>query len=215
MNGKHFSIKFESAREEMGIKMIIVIKEILYALLVSSIINNIVLSHFLGLCPLMGTSKKIGTAAGMGAAVIIVVTITSAINGAIYKYILMPYQIAFLQTIVFILVIIAIVQLLELLLKKFFKKSYQLIGIYLPVIITNCVVLGAILLNVRKANDILYNTMNGFALAFGFALVLIILAGIRERIAYNTIPESFKGLPIFLLIAGLMSMAFYGFGILL
>jgi electron transport complex protein RnfA len=191
------------------------IKELLMILLTSAMINNIVLSYFLGLCPLMGTSKKIGTAAGMGMAVIIVVTLASAINGAIYEFILLPYKLAFLQTVIFIFVIIAIIKLIAFIMKKLLKKSYQAIGIYFPVIITNCVILGAVLINVRQTDGVLNHTVNGFALALGFALVLVILAGIRERIAYNDIPESFKGLPILLLIIGLMSMAFFGFSVLL
>jgi len=192
-----------------------IIKELFFILLASSLINNIVLSQFLGLCPLMGTSEKIKSAAKMGSAVVLVITLASAINGVIYEYILLPRNVTFLQTFVFILVIIALVQLIESIMKRFFKNSFKSVGVYLPVIITNCVVLGAVLINARTDYGVLNSIFNGFSLAVGFAVVIVILAGIREKIIHNNIPESFKGLPVILLIAGLMSMAFFGFSILL
>ncbi|MCL2052584.1 MAG: electron transport complex subunit RsxA [Lachnospiraceae bacterium] len=190
-------------------------KDLFIILLTSSLINNIVLSQFLGLCPLMSTSEKTKTAARMGMTVIFVITFASAINGFIYEYILLKRNVVFLKTIIFILVIIALVQLIELIMKRFFNKSFKAMGMYLPVIMTNCVVLGAMLINAQTGFGFLHNLMNGFALAFGFAIVIIIMAGIREKIIYNNIPESFKGLPVILLIAGLMSMAFFGFTFLI
>jgi len=190
------------------------IRDLLIILVTSALINNIVLSYFLGLCPMMGTSGKVSSAVRMGITVVLVITLASAINGLIYEYILLPPKATFLQTFVFILVIIGLILLIELIMKKFFKKSYQTVGIFLPVIITNCVILGAVLINAYSDFGFINSTVNGFGLAFGFMLVICILAGIREKIVYNNIPESFKGLPLILLIAGLMSMAFYGFSVL-
>ena len=190
------------------------IRDLLIILVTSALINNIVLSYFLGLCPMMGTSGKVSSAVRMGFTVVLVITLASALNGLIYEYILLPQNATFLQTFVFILIILGLVLLIELIMKKLLKKSYQSLGIYLPVIITNCVVLGAVLINAYSGLVFIDSTANGFSLALGFMLVICILAGIREKIVYNNIPESFKGLPLILLIAGLMSMAFYGFSIL-
>ena len=190
------------------------INDLLVILIASTLINNIVLSYFLGLCPIMGTSEKVSTALRMGFAVILVITLASAVNGVIYELLLLPYNITFMQTFIYILVIIALVLLIEVIMNKLFKKSFQAIGIYFPVIITNCVVLGAVLLNSRADYGFIYSTFNGFSLAAGFMVVIVVLAGIREKIIYNNIPESFKGLPLILLIVGLMSMAFFGFSFL-
>ena len=190
------------------------IKELFVILFASAFINNIILSQFLGLCPLMGTTDKMKSAFRMGPAVIVVITLASLFNGLVYHYVLLPLGIVFLQTLVFIVVIIGLVKLIELIMVKCFDICYKSIGLYLPILITNCVVLGAVLINSRTDFDVLYSTFNGFSFALGFALVLLILAGIREKIALNNVPESFRGLPILLLIAGLMSMAFFGFSLL-
>lgn len=191
------------------------VKELLIILISSSLVNNVVLSQFLGLCPFLGVSKKTNTAAGMGVAVIFVITLASAVAGAIYKFILDPLDITYLQTIVFILVIAALVQFVEMFLKKFMPPLYQALGVYLPLITTNCAVLGIALTNVQKNYGILTGIVNGFATAVGFTIAIVILAGIREKMEYNDIPESFKGMPIVLVTAGLMAIAFCGFSGLL
>lgn len=191
------------------------IKELLIILVSSSLVSNVVLSQFLGLCPFLGVSKKTETAAGMGTAVIFVITLASAVAGAIYQYILVPFDLTYLQTIVFILVIAALVQFVEMFLKKFMKSLYQALGVYLPLITTNCAVLGVALTNVQKNYGILTGVVNGFATAVGFTISIVILAGIREKMEYNDIPESFKGMPIVLITAGLMAIAFCGFSGLL
>ena len=191
------------------------IKELLIILISSSLVSNVVLSQFLGLCPFLGVSKKTSTAAGMGTAVIFVITLASAVAGVIYQYILVPFDLTYLQTIVFILVIAALVQFVEMFLKKFMKSLYQALGVYLPLITTNCAVLGVALTNVQKNYGILAGVVNGFATASGFTISIIILAGIREKMEYNDIPESFKGMPIVLVTAGLMAIAFCGFSGLL
>ncbi len=191
------------------------IKELLIILVSSSLISNVVLSQFLGLCPFLGVSKKTNTAAGMGTAVIFVITLSSAVTGLIYQYILTPLDLTYLQTIVFILVIAALVQFVEMFLKKYVQGLYQALGVYLPLITTNCAVLGIALTNVQKNYGILYSIVSGFATAAGFLISITILAGIREKMEYNDIPESFKGMPIVMITAGLMAIAFCGFSGLL
>jgi electron transport complex protein RnfA len=191
------------------------VKELLVILIASSLVNNVVLSQFLGLCPFLGVSKKTNTAIGMGVAVIFVITLASAVAGAIYQYILLPLDITYLQTIVFILVIAALVQFVEMFLKKFIPSLYQSLGVYLPLITTNCAVLGVALTNVQKNYGILTGIVNGFATAVGFTISIVILAGIREKMRHNDIPESFQGMPIVLVTAGLMAIAFCGFSGLL
>ncbi|MBQ6806514.1 MAG: electron transport complex subunit RsxA [Lachnospiraceae bacterium] len=190
-------------------------KELLIILISSSLVSNVVLSQFLGLCPFLGVSKKTNTASGMGVAVIFVITLASAVAGVIYKYVLIPLDITYLQTIVFILVIAALVQFVEMFLKKFIPSLYESLGVYLPLITTNCAVLGVALTNVQKNYGILAGVVNGFATAVGFTISIIILAGIREKMEYNDVPESFKGMPIVLITAGLMAIAFCGFSGLL
>jgi electron transport complex protein RnfA len=163
------------------------------------------------LCPFLGVSKKIDTAAGMGGAVIFVLTLASFVTGAIYNFILYPLGMDYLQTIVFILVIAALVQFVEMFLKKAMPPLYNALGVYLPLITTNCAVLGIALTNVQKEYNFLFSITNGFATAVGFTIAIVILAGIREKIEYNDIPESFKGMPIVLITAGLMAIAFCGF----
>ena len=147
----------------------------------------------------------------MGTAVIFVITLDSAVAGVIYKFILQPLHIEYLETIVFILVIAALVQFVEMFLKKAMPSLYQALGVYLPLITTNCAVLGVALTNVQKEYNVLQGTVNGFATAVGFTISIVLMAGIREKIAYNDIPKSFQGFPTVLLTAGLMAIAFFGF----
>ncbi|MFT3982925.1 MAG: RnfABCDGE type electron transport complex subunit A [Lachnospiraceae bacterium] len=185
--------------------------ELLAIAIGSALINNVVLSQFLGICPFLGVSKKIKTAAGMGTAVVFVITLSSAVTGAIYQFLLVPANITYLQTIVFILVIAALVQFVEMFLKKKMKGLYQALGVYLPLITTNCAVLGVALTNVQKNYSILEGIVNGFAVAFGFLVSIVIMAGLRESMEYNDVPKSFRGMPIVLITAGLMAIAFFGF----
>lgn len=187
------------------------VKDLLILMVGSSLVSNVVLSQFLGLCPFLGVSKKIKTASGMGGAVIFVITLASAVAGLIYQFILVPLDITYLQTIVFILVIAALVQFVEMFLKKAMPALYEALGVYLPLITTNCAVLGVALSNVQKEYNVLTGIVNGFATAVGFTIAIVILAGIREKMEYNDIPDSFKGMPIVLLTAGLMAIAFCGF----
>ena len=177
----------------------------------AALVNNVVLSQFLGLCPFLGVSKKTETAAGMGVAVMFVLTISCFFTSLIYNYILVPCDIAYLNTIVFILVIAALVQFVEMFLKKSIPSLYKALGVYLPLITTNCAVLGIALINVQKSYNLLESVVNGFATSVGFLIAIVIMAGIREKIDENDIPESFKGMPIVLVTAGLMSIAFFGF----
>ena len=177
----------------------------------AALVNNVVLSQFLGLCPFIGVSKKVDTAAGMGGAVIFVITIASAVTSLIYTFTLEKLNITYLQTIVFILVIAALVQFVEMFLKKMVPALYQALGVYLPLITTNCAVLGVALNNVQDDYNILEGVVNGFATGVGYLIAIVLLAGIREKMEYNDIPESFKGMPIVLLTSALMSIAFFGF----
>ncbi len=185
--------------------------QLLTILISSSLVSNVVLSQFLGLCPFLGVSKKVKTAAGMGVSVIFVITLAAAVSNLIYEYVLVKFDITYLQTIVFILVIAALVQFVEMFLKKFIPSLYQALGVYLPLITTNCAVLGIALTNVQKEYDFLFSIVNGFATATGFTISIIILAGIREKMEYNDVPQSFSGMPIVLVTAGLMAIAFCGF----
>ena len=187
------------------------VKDLLLILVASSLVSNVVLSQFLGLCPFLGVSKKVDTALGMGTAVIFVITIASFVAACIYKFILVPTNLEYLQTIVFILVIAALVQFVEMFLKRYMKGLYQSLGVYLPLITTNCAVLGVALTNVTKGYGILYSVVNGFATALGFTISIVLLASIREKIEYNDVPEVLKGMPIVLITAGLMAIAFCGF----
>ncbi len=194
-------------------------KELMLILVGAAFVNNVVLSQFFGLCPFLGVSKQVKTAASMGAAVIFVITISSAVASLIYDFILVRFHLEYLQTIVFILVIAALVQLVEMFLKKASPGLYQALGVYLPLITTNCAVLGVVLQNVQKEyvftgmgwNALLVSVVNGFGTALGFTIAIVIMAGIRERIAYNDIPKPFQGAPIVLLVACLMAIAFFGF----
>ena len=182
-------------------------RELLMIAVGTAFINNVVLSQFLGLC----ASKKMDTAAGMGGAVIFVITISSFVTALIYKFLLLPLNVTYLQTIVFILVIAALVQFVEMFLKKSSPSLYNALGVYLPLITTNCAVLGVALINVQKSYGIVESVVNGLATAVGFTIAIVLMAGIREKTEYNDVPESFKGSPIVLLTACLMAIAFFGF----
>ena len=168
-------------------------RELIMIAIGAAFVNNVVLSQFMGLCPFLGVSKKIDTAAGMGGAVIFVITISSFVTSVIYRFILVPANITYLQTIVFILVIAALVQLVEMFLKKTIPALYKSLGVYLPLITTNCAVLGVALTNVQNDYGILSSTVAGIATAVGFTVSIVIMAGLREKIEYNDIPEPFKG----------------------
>ncbi len=186
-------------------------KTLILIAIASAVVNNVVLSQFLGICPFLGVSKKTETAAGMGGAVIFVIGIASLVTSLIYKFILTPTDTQYLQTIVFILVIAALVQFVEMFLKKSIPSLYQSLGVYLPLITTNCAVLGVALTNVTKEYDVLTSVVNGLATAVGFFIAICIMAGIREKIEYNDIPKPFQGTAIVLITACLMSIAFMGF----
>ena len=186
-------------------------KELLLIAIGSALVNNVVLSQFLGICPFLGVSKRVETSAGMGAAVIFVITIASAVASLIYDHILVSFGMEYLQTIVFILVIAALVQFVEMFLKKNMVSLYQSLGVYLPLITTNCAVLGVALTNVQKTYNFVESVVNGVGIAVGFTIAIVLLAGVRERIEYNDVPYNFQGSPITLITAGLMSIAFFGF----
>ena len=186
-------------------------KELILLFISAAIVNNVVLSQFLGLCPFLGVSKKVETAGGMGAAVIFVITIASLVTSLIYKFILAPLDLTYLQTIVFILVIAALVQFVEMFLKKSIPALYESLGVYLPLITTNCAVLGVALNSVQYGYNILQSVVYGLGISIGFTIAIVILAGIREKMEYNDIPESWQGMPIVMVTAGLMSIAFFGF----
>jgi electron transport complex protein RnfA len=186
-------------------------KELLIILIGAALVNNVVLSQFLGLCPFLGVSKKTNTAAGMGFAVIFVITISSALCSLIYSKVLVPFELEYLSTIVFILLIACLVQFVELVIKKYSSALYNALGVYLPLITTNCAVLGVALINVQDGFNLLESVVNGFGTAAGFTIAIIIMAGVRERIEYNDVTKSFQGSPIVLITAGLMAIAFSGF----
>ena len=156
-------------------------------------------------------SKQIKTALGMGAAVIFVITASSAVTAVLYRYVLLRYDLTYLNTIVFIVVIAALVQFVEMILRKFSPSLYRALGVYLPLITTNCAVLGVALTNVQKDASVGMSVLNGFSTAAGFALSILLLAGIREKTAHSPVPKAFRGMPITLLTAGLMAIAFFGF----
>ena len=198
-------------------------QELLLIAVGAAFVNNVVLSQFLGICPFLGVSKNVKTAAGMGGAVVFVITIASFVTGLIYKFILgnpkiLGGELQYLNTIVFILVIAALVQFVEMFLKKVMPPLYNALGVYLPLITTNCAVLGVALTNVQNGYyekgvgiGLLTGVVNGFASAAGFFVAIVLMAGIREKIEHNNVPEAFKGTPIVLVTAGLMAIAFCGF----
>lgn len=181
-------------------------------LFTAALVNNFVLSQFMGICPFLGVSKKVETAAGMGGAVVFVITIASLCTSILYNYLLVPARLEYLNTIVFILVIAALVQFVEMVLKKMMPALYKSLGVYLPLITTNCAVLGVALLSVQNEYGVLESVVNGIGASLGFLLAIVLMAGIREKLENSNIPEAFKGTPIVLITAGLMAIAFCGFG---
>ena len=181
-------------------------------LFTAALVNNFVLSQFMGICPFLGVSKKVETAAGMVGAVVFVITIASLCTSILYNYLLVPAQLEYLNTIVFILVIAALVQFVEMVLKKMMPALYKSLGVYLPLITTNCAVLGVALLSVQNEYGVLESVVNGIGASLGFLLAIVLMAGIREKLENSNIPEAFKGTPIVLITAGLMAIAFCGFG---
>jgi electron transport complex protein RnfA len=175
------------------------------------LVNNVVLAQFLGVCPFLGVSNKVNTAIGMGGAVTFVIVIATTVTYLIQVYVLNKLGIAFMQTITFILVIAALVQMVEIILKKVSQPLYQALGIFLPLITTNCAVLGVAILVIQKNYNLLHGVVFGGATALGFGLALIIMAGIREQLELVSIPKGMKGVPISLVIAGILAMAFMGF----
>ena len=185
--------------------------EMILVLVGAALVNNVVLSQFYGLCPFLGVSKQVKTAASMGLAVIFVITIASAVASLIYSLVLVPFNLEYLQTIVFILVIAGLVQFVEMFLKKSSPALYSALGVYLPLITTNCAVLGVALTNVQKEYDFVTSVVNGIGTSVGFTIAIVIMAGIRERNADNTIIKPLQGMPIVLFTASLMAIAFNGF----
>ena len=186
-------------------------KELLIIAISSALVSNVVLSQFLGICSFVGVSKKVETAAGMGGAVIFVITIASIVANLIYQFVLAPLGIDYLKTIVFILVIAALVQIVEMFLKKNMVSLYQALGVYLPLITTNCAVFGVALTNVQKSYNFIQSVVNGIGISVGFLIAIVLLAGIREKIEHNDVPHAFQGSPIVLITASLMSIALFGF----
>ena len=187
-------------------------QEYILILISTVLVNNFVLVKFLGLCPFMGVSKKTDAALGMGLATTFVLTLSSVLSYLIYSYLLEPFGLEYLQTIAFIIAIAAVVGFTEMAIHKTSPVLYQVLGIYLPLITTNCAVLGVALLNVTENNNFIESAFFGFGAAVGFTLVMVLFASLRERIDASDVPAPFKGAPIALITAGLMSMAFMGFG---
>lgn len=186
-------------------------KEMILILIASALVNNVVLSQFLGLCPFLGVSKKTKTAASMGAAVIFVIMIASAVTYAVHYMVLVPLGMEYMQTIVFILVIAALVQMIEMMLKKVSPAIYSALGVYLPLITTNCAVLGVAITNIQNGSTFGESMVNSLGTSLGFLIAIVIMAGIRERLEGNDIPKAFQGMPIVLITSGLMAIAFCGF----
>ena len=186
-------------------------KTVFLTLLTTALINNVVLSQFLGLCPFLGVSKTVKTAAGMSGAVVFVITLSSALTCVLYDFVLVPLDVLYMETIVFILVIAALVQLVEMVLKKSIPGLYGALGVYLPLITTNCAVLGVSLTNVQSGHSFGMSVLSGFGTAVGFGVAILILAGLREKMQHNEVPHAFQGMPIVLATAGLMAIAFSGF----
>ncbi|MBQ6613455.1 MAG: electron transport complex subunit RsxA [Alistipes sp.] len=184
----------------------------LFAIIIGAIfVNNVVLSQFLGICPFLGVSSKVETSAGMGMAVTFVMALSAVVTWSLQHFILVPFGIEYMQTIVFILVIAALVQMVEIVLKKVSPSLYQALGIFLPLITTNCAVLGVAIIAVQKDFDLLTTVVYSVSIAFGFALALVLFAGIRERLEVEDVPQGMRGVPIALITAGLLAMAFMGF----
>ena len=186
-------------------------KSLLLILISGALINNVVLNQFLGICSFLGVSKQMKASASLGVAVIFVITIASAVASLLYTYVLQPFGLDFMKTIVFILVIAALVQIVEMFLKKTSPAIYTALGIYLPLITTNCAVLGVALTNVQSGFNFLESVLAGFGTAVGYTLAIVLLAGIRSRIREEDLPEPLRGAPIVMIAAALMSIAFMGF----
>ena len=183
-----------------------------FAIIIGAIfVNNVVLAQFLGICPFLGVSKKISTAAGMGAAVTFVLTLATLVTFLVQKYILDAYGLAYLQTIAFILIIAALVQMVEIILKKVSPSLYQALGVFLPLITTNCCILGVAILVIQKDYDLVHGLVYAISTAIGFALAMIVFAGLREQLSMVKLPKAMDGMPIALVTAGLLAMAFMGF----
>ena len=183
-----------------------------FAIIIGSIfVNNVVLAQFLGICPFLGVSSKVETSMGMGAAVTFVMALSGIVTWLIQNYILVPLGIEYMQTIVFILVIASLVQMVEIVLKKVSPSLYQALGIFLPLITTNCAVLGVAILMIQKEFSLLQGVVYNVSIALGFALALVIFAGLRERIEFEEAPKAFQGVPIALITASILAMAFMGF----
>lgn len=185
--------------------------EYIFIIISAIFVNNIVLSQFLGICPFLGVSNKVVTSLGMGGAVTFVITIASIVAFVLQYYVLVPLGIEYMQTIVFILVIAALVQMVEIMLKKLSPSLYQALGIFLPLITTNCAVLGVAILLVQKEFTLLESVVFAIATAVGFTIALVLFAGLRERIELSNVPKALKGIPIALITAGILAMAFMGF----
>ncbi|MBQ8366408.1 MAG: electron transport complex subunit RsxA [Alistipes sp.] len=184
----------------------------LVAIVIGAIfVNNVVLSQFLGICPFLGVSSKVETSLGMGMAVTFVMALSSVVTWCLQTYVLNPFGIGYMQTIAFILVIAALVQMVEIVLKKVSPALYQALGIFLPLITTNCAVLGVAIITIQKDFDLLTGVVYSVATALGFALALVLFAGIRERLEVEDVPQAMRGVPIALITAGLLAMAFMGF----
>ena len=184
----------------------------IFGIIISSIfINNIIFAKFLGCCPFMGVSKKIDASLGMGMAVTFAITIASGVTWLVYWFILEPMGLAYLQTIAFILIIASLVQFVEMAIQKTSPSLYKALGVFLPLITTNCAVLGVAIINIQAEYNFIETLINGFSVAIGFSLALLLLAGVRERIEYSAIPKAFQGIPIAFLTASLLAMAFMGF----
>ena len=175
------------------------------------LINNFVLTRFLGICPFLGVSKKVETAIGMSLAVLFVMTVASVATWVVQEYILLPNDLLYLRTIAFILVIAVLVQFVEMVIQKASPTLYQALGVYLPLITTNCAVLGVTIINMNEGYTLLQSTVHGVAAAIGFGLAIVVFAGIRERLEFADLPPALEGFPIALIIAGLMSISFFGF----
>ena len=183
-----------------------------FAIIIGAIfVNNVVLAQFLGICPFLGVSSKVETSLGMGAAVTFVMALSAVVTWLIQTYVLVPLGIEYMQTIVFILVIAALVQMVEIVLKKVSPSLYQALGIFLPLITTNCAVLGVAILMIQKELSLLQGVVYNVATAVGFALALVIFAGIRERLELDDMPKAMRGIPIALITAAILAMAFMGF----
>ena len=183
-----------------------------FIIIISAIfVNNILLSQFLGICPFLGVSNKLSTATGMSGAVCFVITLATIVTYLVNQYLLVPFKLEFLQTIAFILVIAALVQMVEIILKKVSPALYKALGVFLPLITTNCCILGVAILVIQKDYNMLQGIVFAFSTALGFALAMIVFAGLREQLAFSRVPKAVQGMPIALITAGLLSMAFMGF----